>query len=145
MFPYGNKTIIEEISLQKITNGILSLTVAPSNAEVFIDGKNYESRRNRIELKSGEVIFGNVIKVKTSLIEFKENKTSLLYEYKKTEIKYIKLVSGKIITFEGSNTETPAPVQQPVVIKENTSTGVMILAVIGGVLGFLLILGALAR
>lgn len=48
-----NKTTIEEVSLQKIINGIFSLEVLPSNAEVDIDGKKY-IRGQRIELKHGE-------------------------------------------------------------------------------------------
>jgi len=124
---------------------LLLLVVMFSFTQLFAQTESLD----KLELKDGKIILGKVIKIKTTLVEFKENETSLLYEYEKGEIKYIQLASGKILTFEDSlskeTTKTEQQQQQPVIIKEEgTSTGIVILAVIGGVLGFLLLLGAIA-
>ena len=106
-----------------------------------------QSNIDKLELKDGSIIYGKVIKIKTLIVEFKESDTDLLYEYNKNEISYIQLSTGKILTFKDVNTiDTSNMPQQPIAVEdEGTGLGVIILAVIGGVLGFLLLLGAIAN
>jgi len=57
-----------------------------------------------IILRDGETLKGKVLIVKTDMVEFVEESTSIIYEYDKTKINLIILSSGKIIDFIKSST-----------------------------------------
>lgn len=57
-----------------------------------------------IILKGGETLKGKVLIVKTDVVEFVEESTSIIYEYYKTKINLIILSSGKTIDFNKSTT-----------------------------------------
>ena len=104
---------------------------------------------DKMELKDGTTIIGNVVKIRTDVVEFKEIETGLLYEYDKSEIRYIQLTNGKILTFESKpkEDEVKASNQQPVYERESdgSSVGLIILASVGAVLLVLLLIGAAAQ
>ncbi|GJQ44134.1 MAG: hypothetical protein D8M26_13555 [Ignavibacteriae bacterium] len=108
---------------------------------------------DKMELRNGQVIMGKVEKIKTDMVDFKEAETDLVYETMKRDIRLIQLANGKILTFEeyqttGQNeTQTPQQTQQPIIIEKDDgpSTGLIILAAIGGVLLVLLLIGAAAQ
>jgi len=107
---------------------------------------------DKMELRNGQVILGKVEKIKTDMVDFKETETDLIYETMKKDIRLIQLANGKILTFEeyqtGQNeTQTPQQTQQPIIIEKDSgpSTGLIILAAIGGVLLVLLLIGAAAQ
>lgn len=58
---------------------------------------------DKIELGSGKIMLGKVEKIKINSVEFTENKSNVLYEFKKSEIRYIDLANGEILTFEDFN------------------------------------------
>jgi hypothetical protein len=91
---------------------------------------------------------GKVVTVKTDLIVFLDNETDLTYEIQKARIRLIILSNGKSLTFKEESTEKKEKSsvdQSKTDDKEGgTSTGVIILASIGGVLGLLLLIGAIA-
>ena len=106
---------------------------------------------DKLELTNGTIYLGTVEKVRTDIIEFREQETNLLYEFEKSQIRYIALSNGKILTFEdyvkSSNkdkTESPSP---PVVIEKDSGApvGLIILATVGVVLLVLLIIGAASQ
>ena len=106
---------------------------------------------DKMELKDGTLLMGKVEKIKTDVVEFKENETGLIYENNKADIRYIQLSSGKVLTFEDyqnpDNNTTQNTQQPPVVIEKDDgpSTGLIILATVGVVLIVLLIIGAAAQ
>jgi len=55
---------------------------------------------DKIELINGKIMVGKVEKVKSEFVEFKEYSSRVLYEFKKSEIRYIDLANGEILTFE---------------------------------------------
>jgi hypothetical protein len=94
---------------------------------------------DKIELKNNKTIEGKVVKIKTSAVEFKESSSDLIYEYEKKEIRYIKLSSGKVLTFEDYTEKKPESKseekqKEPIIIKEDSGPGIgiIILAVLGG-------------
>ena len=105
-------------------------------------------RVDKVHLRNGSILEGKVKVVKTDIVEFVENETDLTYELRKSEIRVIILGSGKSISFadEPDPKTSPAPSQplQPVIIEKEggSNTGLVILATIGALLMFLLILGA---
>jgi len=58
---------------------------------------------DKIELGSGKIMLGKVEKIKSNSVEFIENHTNDLYEFKKSEIRYIDLANGEILTFKEFN------------------------------------------
>ena len=107
-----------------------------------------EEALDKMELRDGTIYLGKVEKVKTDAVEFKEKETGLIYESLKTTIRYIQLATGKILTFDAevqSTTETGPTQTQPVVEQDSgSSTGLIILAAVGGTLALLLLIGAIA-
>ncbi len=107
---------------------------------------------DKLELRDGTVHLGNVVKITTQIVEFKDSGNGLLYEYEKKDIRYIQLGNDEILTFEDAietaqekgKTET-----QPETIiierESGTSVGIIILATLGALLGLLLIIGAIAQ
>ena len=61
-------------------------------------------RLDKIELKDGKIFLGKVEKIKIDAVEFREKETNLLYEFEKSQIRYIALSNGKILTFENKST-----------------------------------------
>lgn len=59
-----------------------------------------------IELRSGKIMVGKVEKIKSESVEFTEYTTTVLYEFKKSEVKKIDLANGEILTFEDFNNDT---------------------------------------
>ena len=107
---------------------------------------------DKIELKNGKVYIGKVEKVKSDIVEFKDNETGLLYELAKSDIRYIQLTSGKILTFEDELKEekkqdTTNSWQQPQTVEKDDGApvGLIILATVGVVLLVLLLIGAAAQ
>jgi hypothetical protein len=60
-------------------------------------------RLDKIELGSGKIMLGKVEKIKSNSVEFMENHSNDLYEFKKSEIRYIDLANGEILTFKEFN------------------------------------------
>lgn len=60
-------------------------------------------RLDKIELGNGKIMLGKVEKIKNTSVEFTEYSSRILYEFKKSEIRYIDLSNGKILTFEDFN------------------------------------------
>ncbi|MGE5410713.1 MAG: hypothetical protein ACM3MI_07110 [Clostridiales bacterium] len=54
---------------------------------------------DRIELKNSKIITGQVIKITSNAVEFREALTKLLYEYQKSEIKSLTLSNGTVLSF----------------------------------------------
>lgn len=104
--------------------------------------------RDKIYMNDGSQMTGKVVTVKTDLIVFLDNETDLTYEIQKARIRLIILSNGKSLTFKEESTEKKEKSsvdQSKTDDKEGgTSTGVIILASIGGVLGLLLLIGAIA-
>jgi hypothetical protein len=103
---------------------------------------------DKIYMNDGSQMTGKVVTVKTDLIVFLDNETDLTYEIQKARIRLIILSNGKSLTFKEESTEKKEKSsvdQSKTDDKEGgTSTGVIILASIGGVLGLLLLIGAIA-
>jgi len=104
---------------------------------------------DKMETDNGQVYFGNVVKIKSDLVEFKDNETGLIYEYEKGEIRYILLANGEVLTFEEEfkQTQEESVIPPPVVIEKDSgdSVGLIILASVGAVLLVLLLIGAAAQ
>jgi len=60
-------------------------------------------RMDKIELGSGKIMLGKVEKIKSNSVEFMENHSNVLYEFKKSEIRYIDLANGEFLTFKEFN------------------------------------------
>lgn len=107
---------------------------------------------DKLELRDGTVHLGNVVKIKTLIVEFKNTGNGLLYEYEKKDIRYIQLANDEILTFEDAletaqeEGETKT-YPEPIVIEKESgpSVALIILATIGAILGLLLIIGAAAQ
>jgi cobalamin biosynthesis Mg chelatase CobN len=54
---------------------------------------------DRIELKNSKIITGQVVKITSNTVEFREALTKLLYEYQKSEIKSLTLSNGTVLSF----------------------------------------------
>ena len=107
---------------------------------------------DKLELRDGTVHLGNVVKIKTHIVEFKNSGNGLLYEFEKKDIRYIKLANDEILTFEDAieTTQKEAKTEtqkEPIIIEKESGSnvGLIILATIGAVLALLLIIGAAAQ
>ena len=58
---------------------------------------------DKIELKNGKILLGKVEIVKVDVVEFIEKETGIKYEFEKSQISYIALANGKILTFENKS------------------------------------------
>ncbi|MDP4173552.1 MAG: hypothetical protein Q8933_06260 [Bacteroidota bacterium] len=58
-----------------------------------------EDSLDKIELKNNKIITGQVVKITSNTVEFREALTKLLYEYQKTEIKSLTLSNGTVLSF----------------------------------------------
>jgi cobalamin biosynthesis Mg chelatase CobN len=54
---------------------------------------------DKIELKNSKIITGQVVKITSNTVEFREALTKLLYEYQKSEIKSLTLSNGTVLSF----------------------------------------------
>ena len=90
---------------------------------------------DRLELRNEKLYKGKVVVIRARTIDFRESSTDLLYEFEKKDIRYLKLSSGQVLTFE-NHYENPQTIQkEPVIIKADTGTdgGVTILAIVGAI------------
>jgi hypothetical protein len=94
-------------------------------------------RLDKIELGSGKIMLGKVEKIKSNSVEFMENHSNDLYEFKKSEIRYIDLANGEILTFKEFNdtkgVDQAAPSSQTAEIAQDgdLSAGSIVLISVG--------------
>ena len=84
----------------------------------FAQSKDF-SNMDKLKLTNGNFVFGKVLKVKTTLIEFKDAETGLLFEYEKNKIKYVVLSNGKILTFKNTQEKPKHTITEQKITIEN--------------------------
>ena len=104
----------------------------------FVFSQNDSTKVNKFDkayLNDGIIYEGTVIKVKKSIVTFKEKETSLIYDLDKSDIKVIILSNGKALTY--SDYEVKKTDTEP-------SAAIIILSLIA-VAGLIYIIGSLSK